>query len=115
MEAHQDGGVTLAEALVVGFLAEDLVVFKEGEDVVLVALGGGVETVGHAVDDLNGLAVLIDALGVAGPGGDDGRRQRDLAVVLQVRADNGEQPLGDAVGSVMGTPHRLQAGVAEGE
>ena len=38
MEACQDGGVGGAEALVVGFFAEDLVVFKEGEDVVVVAL-----------------------------------------------------------------------------
>lgn len=115
MEACQDGGVGGAEALVVGFLAEDLVVFKEGEDVVLVALGGGVEAVGHAVDDLNGLAFLVDALGVAGPGGDDGRRQRDLAVVLEVLADNGEQPLGDAVGGLgaQAGDGVLDGGVAE--
>lgn len=90
MEALENGGVGLAEALVVGFLAEDLFVFKEGEDVVLVALGGSVEAVGHAVDNRDGLTLFIDALGVAGPGGDNSRGQRDLAVVLQVLADDGE-------------------------
>lgn len=100
MKALEDGGVGLAEALAVSFLAEDLVVFKEGEDVVLVTLGGGVEAVGHAVDNRDGLTLLVDALGVAGPGGDDGRGQRDLAVVFEVLADNGEQPLGDTVGGL---------------
>lgn len=115
MEACQHGGVRLAEALIVSFLAEDLVIFQESEDVVLVALGSLVEAVGHTVNDLDGLALLVDTFRVTRPRGNDSRRQRHLAVVLEVLAHDGEQPLGDAVGGLgaQASDGVLDGGVAE--
>ena len=44
-----------------------------------------------------GSPLLVGALGVARPAGHDGGAARDLAVVLEVVADHGQQPLRDPV------------------
>ena len=62
-----------------------------------------------------GVALLVDALGVAGPGGDDERGAAYLAVVRELVLDHRHQPLGDPVGALRAQPREgvLDLGVGE--
>ncbi len=103
------------EPLVVDQIAEQLPVADERERIVALRLRGGVQRVGQPVDDLDRLAVLVDALGVARPRRHDRDRPLDLAVVLQVVADHRQQPLGDPVGALRAQPRDRVAHLRVGE
>src|SRR4051794_19497345 len=89
--------VGLREPLVRRQVAEQLFVLHEGERLVALSCGRGHDPLLELVDDLDRFALLVDALGVAGPRRDDEGRPLDLPALLQVGADDGDQPLGDAV------------------
>ena len=67
------------------------------------------------VDDLDRLALLVDAFGVAGPRRDDERRPLDLATLLEVGPDHRDQPLRDAVGALGAQPGQRVAHLGVGE
>src|SRR5215207_11248488 len=77
VQGAQGGRVGLGKALVAGEVAEEVAVGDEGGGILALALGDLGQLLRAAVDDLDRLAVLVDALGVAGPGRDDRGRAPD--------------------------------------
>ena len=110
-------GVRRGEALVVDEVTEERRVAQEGQRVARLLLRGrGHHAVAAPVDDLDRLALLVDALGVARPAGDDQRATGDLtAVCARLRADHRQQPLGDAVGALGAQPGQRVADLGVGE
>ena len=76
--------VGVEEALVVDQVAEQLPVGDEGVGVLALAPGGRGQAVREPVDHLDRLALLVHALGVAGPARHDRGRARDLAAVREL-------------------------------
>ena len=57
-----------------------------------------------SIDYLDGLTLLVDAFGIAGPTGDHRRRKRDISIGGKILANHRQQPLGNAIRTLRTEP-----------
>src|SRR6266536_912480 len=104
-QGGQDRAVYPGEPGVVGQIAEDrAVVLEECGPVPALPSRRGPQLRRENVVDLVLLAVLVDALGVAGPAGHDRRRPGDRTAGRELVPDDREQELGNEIGGVGAQP-----------
>src|ERR1700748_3108513 len=104
-QGGQDRAVYPGEPGVVGQVAEDrAVVLEECGRVPPLPCRRGPQSRRENVVDLVPLAVLVDALGVAGPAGHDRRRPGDRTAGRELVPDDREQELGNEIGGVGAQP-----------
>ncbi len=98
MESVQRIEVGGGEALVVDEVAEQVPVAHERERIPPLRPRHRHQPVLQPIDDLDGLPLLVDALGVARPTGDHRRGQGHRTAGVEVGAHHGDQPLRNPVG-----------------
>jgi GAF domain-containing protein len=101
MTAAPDAGPVVGgrgrQVFVADEIAEDFTVGDEGQWLLALSCGGCHQWLFQAVDDVDGVSLLVGAFVVAGPAGDDRRGALDFAALFEVDADDREQPFGDPV------------------
>ena len=73
MQRLERAEVRLGEGGLRSQISEELLVLDEGQRILPLLGGNLLEAVRQPIDDRDGLALLIDAFGVAGPTGHHGR------------------------------------------
>src|SRR5665213_3115548 len=89
-----------AEALIVHDSTKDVSLCYKRVDVVPVLHGDGVQLRGETIDDLDGGALLVYALVIPSPAGNDRGRQFDIATGGNVVSYDGHKPFRDSVGAL---------------
>src|SRR5699024_5853471 len=70
VQTAQGSGVRLGEFGVINQIAKDFAVAQKRQDILAVTGGIFLQALSHAVVDINGLAMLVDAFGIARPRGE---------------------------------------------
>ncbi|MCU1553963.1 MAG: hypothetical protein JWM13_1449 [Arthrobacter sp.] len=104
MKVVQGPGIGGDEGFVVDQVTEHVPVGDKGQRFLALPCGGRRQRFFQPVHHVDAVSLLIDAFGVAGPAGNDGRGAADLAALVEVDADDRQQPFGDPVGAFRAQP-----------